>query len=355
MITPAPRKLPSGSYNIRLRLGGEEISITRPTARECKREAELIKAEHRANKRTPTRTTLTVSQAIDKYIDDRKNTLSPSTIYGYRKIQNERFQTVKNRPICSVDNWQALCDMEAKRIAPKTLKNAWGFMVSILRDNKLDVPNVTLPVGKGKEREWLEPEEITVLVQSVKKSKDNALPTLLALHSLRRSEIAGLEWVNVNLKKETLTVRGAVVRSENGLVAKEANKTDDSTRTIHIMIPELLEALKSVPDAERFGRVVKYTPQTICARVNRACKDAGLAEVGTHGLRHSFASLAYHLGLSEMETMEIGGWSDPGTMRKIYQHLAQLDRLKAENKLNAFFKNADKNADENADGNLKRA
>ena len=31
-----------------------------------------------------------------------------------------------------------------------------------------------------------------------------------------------------------------------------------------------------------------------------------MPEVGTHGLRHSFASLAYHLGMSELETMELG-------------------------------------------------
>lgn len=345
MKVPEPRRLPSGNYCIRLRLSGEEISITRPTARECRTEAQLVKAEHRAQKRTISKSSITVTQAIDKYIEDRKNTLSPSTVLGYRRIQNERFLSVKEKPLSEVNNWQALCDLEARNISPKTLRNAWGFMVSILRHNNLPVPSVTLPVGKGKARDWLEPEEITVLVKSVKNSNENAIPTLLALHALRRSEIAGLDWSNVNLKKELITVRGAVVRSEHGLVSKKANKTEESTRTIKIRIPELLEVLNKVPEAERVGRVFKYTPQTICARVNRACKDAGLTEVGTHGLRHSFASLAYHLGLSEMETMEIGGWSDPGTMRKIYQHLAQRDRLKAENKLAEFFKNGDKNGD----------
>ena len=327
MKVPEPRRLPSGSYNIRLRLGGEEVSITLLPARGCKREAELVKAEHRASRRRPVKSTITVRQAIDKYIEDRKNTISPSTICGYRNMRKNRFQSVQDQPIAKVDNWQALCDREAKVAAPKTLKNAWGFMVSVLRDNDLPVPNVTLPVGKSREREWLEPDEVTALVKSVKNNQDNAIPTLLALHSLRRS------------------VRGAVVYSENGLVAKKSNKTDNSTRKIPIMIPELLAALKKVPVKNRVGRVVQVSPQTICMRINRACKAAGVAEVGTHGLRHSFASLAYHLGLSEMETMEIGGWSDPGTMRKIYQHLAQMDRLKAENRLAEFFKNGDKNAD----------
>ena len=70
--------------------------------------------------------------------------------------------------------------------------------------------------------------------------------------------------------------------------------------------------------------------------------------MGVHGLRHSFASLAFHLGLTEQETMELGGWSDYNTMRKIYTHLAAADRLKSQNKMAAFFKaNANKDANQN--------
>ena len=56
------------------------------------------------------------------------------------------------------------------------------------------------------------------------------------------------------------------------------------------------------------------------------------------------ASFAYHLGMSERETMEIGGWSDPQTMHKIYTHLAAADRVKAENRMAEFYKNANQNA-----------
>lgn len=45
-------------------------------------------------------------------------------------------------------------------------------------------------------------------------------------------------------------------------------------------------------------------------------------------------SLAYHLGLSELETMKIGGWVDSG---KIYTHLAAIDSQKAKNKMSEFY------------------
>lgn len=41
--------------------------------------------------------------------------------------------------------------------------------------------------------------------------------------------------------------------------------------------------------------------------------------------------------MTEQEVMDIGGWSDPQTMRKIYKHLAEKDRLKAQNKMAKFY------------------
>ena len=73
-------------------------------------------------------------------------------------------------------------------------------------------------------------------------------------------------------------------------------------------------------------------------QIRAACERAGLPNVGVHGLRHSFASLAYHLGLSEKETMKIGGWSDYGTMRRIYTHLSDSDALRGENQMRDFFR-----------------
>jgi hypothetical protein len=38
--------------------------------------------------------------------------------------------------------------------------------------------------------------------------------------------------------------------------------------------------------------------------------------------------------------MQIGGWSDYQTMRKIYTHMSQNDKQKSADKLSAYFKNA---------------
>ena len=73
------------------------------------------------------------------------------------------------------------------------------------------------------------------------------------------------------------------------------------------------------------------------ARINRICKKEGLPEVGVHGLRHSFASLAYHLGVPEKIAMEIGGWANSQTMHKIYTHISKADAERYVTQMSAFF------------------
>lgn len=339
MKVPKARKLSSGKWYIYLRIGSEQISVTAETEAQCQAEAMAIKSGLKAAPVAGGSKTL--RHAIDDYIDARRNTLSPSTIAGYKRIQENRFQSVMNTPLKDIKGWQRLCDLESRSLSPKTVRNSYRFIVSVLTDNGITPEKVTLPALQNNTRTWLEPDEVKTLVKSVYGTPEE-LYVFFGLHSLRRSEIAAMRWENIDLTNGTITVKGAAVYDEKGkVVYKSANKNTTSTRTIPIMIPEFQEALQR--EQKPSGLVFTCSVKTIHERVNRACKRAGLPEVGTHGLRHSFASLAYHLGMSEMETMELGGWSDTSTMRKIYTHLATADRLKAENKLKQFFKNANQN------------
>lgn len=101
------------------------------------------------------------------------------------------------------------------------------------------------------------------------------------------------------------------------------------------MIPQLAEALAAVED--KSGPVVKTNPTTLYSQINDLCKKEELPLVGVHGLRHSFASLGYHLKMSEMEVMRLGGWSDFSTVRRIYTHLADEDAANAASKIKDFF------------------
>lgn len=348
MKVPEPRKLPSGNYNIRMRLGGQEVSVTRPSATECRTDAQLIKSEHRAGKRIlrAAARNLTIEAILDNYIQSRKPVLSASTIRGYNTIKNNHFQSYLKKKPSGIKNWQKVINDEVHNGAsPKTIKNSWSLLAAALDYADIPVPDVKLPAIMPSTRPWLDADQVKTFIAALK-GTDCEIPALLALHSLRRSEIAGLTWDKINLKKKTIRVEGsAVFNEDNKLQYKKTNKSKNSRRTIPIMIPELETALSSIPEDKRKGNIVTCNPNTIWAQINRICEANDLPEVGVHGLRHSFASLAHHVGLPEQEAMLIGGWEDAQTMHKIYEHISAADRLKSENKLAQFFQTADKTAD----------
>lgn len=125
---------------------------------------------------------------------------------------------------------------------------------------------------------------------------------------------------------------------KNGdFVYKKTNKNVSSQRTIQIMIPALYDLLLQRKSAGL--PILDCTENSLRGGINLICKKNDLPECGVHGLRRSFASLGFHLGLSELEVQEIGGWSDHNTVHKIYLKLAKEDRLNAENKMERFYKN----------------
>lgn len=326
MKIPEPRKLPSGNYFIRLRLGGNDIGVTASTATECRQRAQLIKAQHLAGKRKAPKRDKTLREEIDTYIAARSNTLSPLTIRGYRIIQKHRFQTIMDRVPAKIKpcEWQSIVNEEAALCAPKTQRNAWGFIRTVIHEVTGEYPpDVKLPAQIPNGHEFLAPDQIRTFVRVVAPTK-YCIPALLALSSLRISEIEALRWEDIPKDLKLIRVSGAVVLDEkNNRVKKAANKTASSTRSVPIMIPELAAALKR--ERQKHGPIMTISQNSLRYGIRKICEANGLPDVGIHGLRHSFASLAYHLQIPEMIAAEIGGWSDTATMHRIYTHIAQED------------------------------
>ena len=336
-----PVKLKSGAYRIRLQLGGKDVYVYGETEAQCRKQATLVKSEHLSGKVVQTKCRYTVTQAIDKYIADKPK-LSPSTVRGYKSIQSNLFQTAMPLMADSV-NWQSVIDADGH--APKTIKNGWGFIVSALKHIGITPPQVSLPQLEQSERPFLQPEQIQTFLDALR-DQPCEIAALLGLHSLRRSEILDMTYGDVDLTNNQLFVRGAAVMDENSkIVHKAENKNAASKRTVPIMIPRLTELLKKgTKEHKAKDYIVTTHPSTLYHQVNTICKRNGLPEIGVHGLRHSFVSLAYHLGWSELSTMKVAGYSDYNTMRKIYTHLSDEDKKKNVADMENFFSQKTKKA-----------
>ncbi len=338
MKVPEPRKLKSGTWFIQLRLDGQSVPVSAPTKTECRLQAELLKAEHRNGKKaTVSRkvSDMTLQEALDRYIANSKATLSPATIRGYTQIRKNRFQTSMGKKLSAV-RWQQMIDEELKDSGEKTVKNAWGLVHAALAFVGYPEPSVKLAKVPVNEIAFLQPEEVKPFCEALR-GRSFEIPVLLELHGLRLSEVLGLDWSDIDLKKKLITVHGAKVRSNEGMVYKKTNKNQTSTRVVPIMIPQLKAAMDAVAEEQRSGPVAKMNQLSMLKDVKRTCERAGVTVVTNHGLRHSFASLCYHMGISERQLMKWGGWADFQTMHRIYIRLAASDESQAAKDMEKFF------------------
>lgn len=333
---PKITKLQSGAYHTRVLIGDRRVAITKDTYDECVAEYIALKHGVIEAKKKESNKFKTLEEAVTEYIESRKGYRSPSTIYGYERYKKNTFQSMMKVNVFTAtdQDWQNAIK-EERRLgrSPKYIENAWSLMAASIEAVTKKRPEIMLYPEEKNERPYLEPDEIDIFVAAIK-GMDVEIPALLCLSSLRRSELLALKWDKVDMKKKVIYVQGARVRGESGLADKKQNKNDKSRRTIPI-IPPLLDALQK---AERKSEYVcTMTGDLTLTRINRVCRENNLPEVGLHGLRHSFASLAYHLQIPEMIAAEIGGWNDLSTMHNIYTHLAQKDIEKRSKDFSDYF------------------
>ena len=333
-MIPKANKLPSGNWYCRVKIDGISHCITRKTKNEAIMAAIAFREEYTDSADT---SSMTVTQAIDRYIDERSNMLSPSTVRGYRAIQKNRFQSMMQRPISKVTQhqWAVAVNKEVKKCSPKTLKNAWAFISSVIRHTTGKIIKVNMPQEIPHELPWLTAEQIPVFLDAIK-GTDIEISALLALEGLRRSELLAVTWDDIDIINGTVTVHGAMVEDENSqLVFREENKNKTSRRVVPFLIPQLREAVIAADKTSKY--VVTIPIATMFQHINKICRENDLPEVGVHGLRRSFASLCYHLGVSQEVAMRAGGWSTVETMRRIYTKISDKDTIREAGKLDGFF------------------
>jgi len=338
MKVPEPRKLKSGSWFIQLRLNGQSVPITAETETECRRLAEKKKADYRAGLETIKKLpkSMTLREAQTKYCEAYKDELSPSTYDRYLTYIGCRFKRYADMKLGDI-RWQKMIDDELKLVSEKSVYNGWGLVRPALKYVGYPVPDVKLASVPVSDTAFLQPEEIRPFCEAVK-GRSYEIAALIELHGLRLSEMKGLTWEDIDLKRNVINVRGAYVKGSDGYVDKKTNKNRTSTRPVPIMIPQLTAALKAAPKESRTGRVVTISPSVLLRDVKRACYRAGVTEVTNHGLRHSFASLCFYLKIPTEQIMIWGGWSNDATLRKIYIHLSASAENKHKTAFAGFFK-----------------
>lgn len=345
LTNPKPVELPSGSFRCRLRVGSEYITATDKDPAVAHAKVLALKnglLEKKKDDERKKKGNIKLEDAIDNFISNRSNILSPSTIWGYESIKKNRFPELMKTNVIDIDEpeLQKAVNEDAQKVGHKTLKNALLLVREVIAEYKdINTDKIKLPQRIKEEHKFLDEEGMINLFEAIK-GNFVEIPILLAVWlGMRRSEIMGLCWDAIDFENGVLSViRSYVPQKGGGYILREETKTSASRRKIECpgYILSKLDAYQ--PDKEkRVGRVFTMNPSTIYKVLERICEENNIEFVGVHGLRHTNASVMLSLGIVDKVAMARGGWSTDVTMKQIYQHVFPSDKQSSGQKVDSFF------------------
>ncbi len=261
-------------------------------------------------------TNMTVSGAIDRYIESKTAVLSPSTIYGYKKANQRYLYILHDIKLSQLD--QELIQRAVNKLSycysPKTVRNAYGLLHASLQMFAPDfVYRISLP-QKIKTSFYVPDEEEIKVIYKLIKNTELEIPFLLASQcGLRPSEICALTQDCVT--NDGLEIRKAVVINEYGREVYKPPKSYAGYRTMPIS-PSLRKILSAVPDK----RICAISSNKISRDWNNFLRKHGLHIFRFYSLRHYYASQALLLGIPQKYIAELMGHSSTDMIEKVYQH-----------------------------------
>jgi integrase len=194
-------------------------------------------------------------------------------------------------------------------------------------------------------------QELARFLAQVAGDRLEALWVLAASSGMRRGELLGGRWTDVDLEAGELKVRQTLVAYGSLRVLKEP-KTAASRRTIPLD-PRAAAALKlhrKAQAAEKLAAGPAYedkglvfadeigdplAPESISAAFKRHVREAGLPKLTIHGLRHTYATLGLEAGVDVLYVAGLLGHSSPAITMGIYQHVRRDRLTQAANRIGA--------------------
>ena len=151
---------------------------------------------------------------------------------------------------------------------------------------------------------------------------------------LRRGELLGLKWTDVDFEYGAVMVQRAISR-QNGKVVEAPLKTKNAYRTLPLSA-DAISVLKiqkcKVGNSEWVFPSPTggpMSPDSVLHMLQRVLKRAGLPRIRFHDLRHTFATMALQNGVDVKTVSSMLGHYSAGFTLDTYAHVTTDAQLKA--------------------------
>ena len=298
-----PRKLPSGSWNVRVMIGGQSYSFTHSDKKTVMRMASDFADEYRRKMDNPT-----LLERMREYVAENAERLSPSTVRSYNgmiRMIEERTPRIANKRL------SAITEQDVSEIVRplRTLKTKRNYVNFIHACTGKSAGKLT---GVSSKRVHVPTElEVKGLLQIFRNTELEAPIMLAAYGGLRRGEICALRMSDID--GDFVHVSRAVVRDPSGEWVTKDPKTASSVRSV--LLPHFV-----IERIQAQGYITHLLPSQVSNRFWKKQRNLGIPPYCFHSLRHFHASYLHYLNIPDAYIMQRGGWSTPSVMQSIYRH-----------------------------------
>ncbi|WP_096635797.1 tyrosine-type recombinase/integrase [Clostridium cochlearium] len=324
---------------------------------------------------------MTVGEYLTDWIENFiKENRKINTYYRYRELFNNNIKShiegilLKDLKPIHIEN--LILSEKKKKLSGSTLQGIYGVLNSAFnRGVKLQLmyDNPCRFVYRPKRDKFkantLSVEEINKIFNILDKDNYNDYIMSLGLSivlelGLRRGELGGLEWNNINFKNNCVTIENNLIYT-NSDVRITSTKTDESERTIYLSdnLIKLLKSHKKIQNANKLkygslyeknifddkkfdfimtwenGKVVH--PNYYTARFRKIMNKLDFdRNIRFHDLRHTNATLLLQGGVDFKVIQTRLGHADIHTTLNIYSHVnLEMQKLATEKIVNLLHQN----------------
>ena len=275
------------------------------------------------------------SEIAEEWWEQHEPTLSPTTVDSYKRPYRRMMEHFRETPIQSItppilDRWIS-DQIHEHNMARSTASN----MMIVIRQIFIyavrvgAVPfspagDLRLPRNLKKEKRTM-PESNDIA--KIKASVDCTfgLFAIMALYTgLRRGELLGLRWEDIDLKERTLRVERSWICMNSKPTTKEP-KTETGKRTV--LIPDKLLPHLHPGTGYVFGGDHLLTESQFHDLYDKYRRESGVT-CSAHQLRHAYATMLYEANISVKDAQSLLGHAQASTTQDIYTDI-RASRVKA--------------------------
>lgn len=298
----------------------------------------------------------TLGSYLRSYMDNvAVHSLRPSTLHSYNKWINNHINPAIGHIKLTALKPRDLENYYSLKLKQGMAKSTVRYMHAIIRKalnhavkqrtlirNPTDA--VTPPRPERKEFRTLTADELRCFFAVIDSPRWKTLYLVAALLGLRKSEVSGLRWSDIDFERSTISINH-IVYEIDGVIHEGTPKTEKSRRTLTMpkVVADQLKSYQLEKDeteglifTTRSGRPISQ--RNITRNFHQTLEKAELPQMRFHDLRHTAATLLLKENIHPKIVQNLLGHSSISLTMDTYSHIIQGINNEAAEKMNTLFK-----------------